>query len=201
MPKNGEHFMFPTADGKVKLSGRDQVIRKSTSIQDLPARGEEHKDDLRGESDGSQPSDMPADDSGAQHDFWTIATKYIYRHHVEPSVELYVPEEESFPIPLQYIGAVRRTNATLNVLLEIDDYWNVVGDGDLSEPWTGCTQLIILNAKHPDRYTWSGGRLTKNQATRSCMGRDLVWNVKKQVNKETNSSGLLENRSSTMLKS
>ena len=106
--------------------------------------------------------------------FCTIARNYIHRHHVEPSVELYVPEEESFPMPFQYVDAVRRTNATLNVLLErrIDDYWNVVGDGDLSAPWTGCTQLTILIAKHPDGYKWSGGRLTKNQATSR---PDHVW--------------------------
>ena len=54
MPKNGENFTFPSADGTVKLSGGDQVFRKSTSIQDYPARGEERNDALRGESDGSQ---------------------------------------------------------------------------------------------------------------------------------------------------
>ena len=47
MPKNGEHFIFPIADGTVQMSGRDQVVRKSTSIQDYPERGEVHNDDLR----------------------------------------------------------------------------------------------------------------------------------------------------------
>ena len=55
MPKNGENFMFPVADGTVKLSGRDQVFRRSTWIQGHPARVEEHYEDLQGESDGSQP--------------------------------------------------------------------------------------------------------------------------------------------------
>ena len=41
----------------VKFSGRDQVFRKSTAIQDYPAPGEEHNHDLQGESDGSQPLD------------------------------------------------------------------------------------------------------------------------------------------------
>ena len=31
--------------------------------------------------------------------------------------------------------------------------------------WTGFTQFIILNEKPPDRYTWSGERLTKKQTT------------------------------------
>ena len=55
MPKNGQHYIFPIEDGTVKLSGREQVFRRSTSILDYPARVEEHNDDLRGETDGSQP--------------------------------------------------------------------------------------------------------------------------------------------------
>ena len=62
-----------------------------------PARGEEHKDDLRGESDWSQPLDTITDDRGHHRDFWPIEGNYIYRHHVEPKVKLCVPEEESFP--------------------------------------------------------------------------------------------------------
>ena len=56
MPKSGDHFTFPIEDGPVKSSGREQVFRKSTSIQDYPAQGEEHNGVPRGESDGSEPS-------------------------------------------------------------------------------------------------------------------------------------------------
>ena len=78
-----------------------------------------------------------------------------------------MPKEFSFPIPLKYIDVVRRTNTTLDVLLEsrTDDYWNVDGDRMLSEPWTCFTQFTIWSEKPPDGYTWSGGRLTKVQAT------------------------------------
>ena len=60
---------------------------------------------------------------------------FIYRHHVEPKVKLYMPREESFHIPLKYIDATRATNTSLDVMLEknIDDYWNVVGDRELSD--------------------------------------------------------------------
>ena len=40
-PKNGENFKFPVADGTVKLSEGDHVLRTSTSIRDNPDRGEE----------------------------------------------------------------------------------------------------------------------------------------------------------------
>ena len=121
---------FPIADGTVKLSGRDQVFRKSTSMKDHLAQGEEHNDVPQGESDGSQSSDTLTDDSEARNDFfWTIAGNYIYRHHVEPRVKLHVLNEASFPIPLEYIDVVRRTNTTLDVLLgsRVDDCWNVDG--------------------------------------------------------------------------
>ena len=55
MTRNGEEFVFPFADGSVRLAGSDQVCRKSTSRQEHFARGEEHNDVLQGESDGSQP--------------------------------------------------------------------------------------------------------------------------------------------------
>ena len=44
-PRSGEHFIFPLADGTVKLSGRDDGTRKSTLTRDEPARSE----DLRGD--------------------------------------------------------------------------------------------------------------------------------------------------------
>ena len=104
-PKKGDNFTFPIADGTVKLSGEDQVLRTTTSIQDSPDIGEE-QDTLRGESDGS--SSIPRQDSSwcdgeDNNDFWSISGDFIYRHHVEPRVRQYVPTEESFPVPLKYI--------------------------------------------------------------------------------------------------
>ena len=54
--------------------------------------------------------------------------------------------EESFPIPLKYTDITRNTSTSLDGLLEkhIDDYWNVDGDRELSETWTGFTRFTIL---------------------------------------------------------
>ena len=46
-PKNGHKFVFPIQDGKVKLSGGDQLLRTSTLVRDSRQRGEE-REDLRG---------------------------------------------------------------------------------------------------------------------------------------------------------
>ena len=40
------------------------------------------------------------------------------------------------------------------------------------DPWTGFTQLTLLDEKAPDGYTWSGGRLTRKQLTSR---PDLLW--------------------------
>ena len=37
----------------------------------------------------------------------------------------------------------------------MDDYWNIGGNRDLSDSWTGFTRFTILDEKPPDGYTWS----------------------------------------------
>ena len=80
---------------------------------------------------------------------WPMSGNFTHRHHVEPRVKLYVPREESFPIPLRYIDGSRATSTILEVVLErrIDDHWNVGGDRDLSDAWTGFTRFTILDEK------------------------------------------------------
>ena len=96
-----------------------------------------------------------------------MSGSFIYRHHVEHRVKLYSPREESFPFPLKYIDVSRTTHTNLDVKQEkrIDDYWNIDGSRNLSDPWTGCTQFTLLEEKPPDGYMWSGGRLTRKQLT------------------------------------
>ena len=63
-PMKGDKLIFPIADGTVKLSGGDQVLRT------LP----EEEENLLGESDGSSPplQDSLLDDGEARNDFWSI---------------------------------------------------------------------------------------------------------------------------------
>ena len=102
---SGEKFIFPVADGTVKLSGGDQVLRTSIVIRDRPDGGEE-QGNLQGESDGSSSSRYDGD------------AQFIYRHHVEPRVKLHVPKEESFLISAKHIDVTRTTNTPLDVMLE-----------------------------------------------------------------------------------
>ena len=113
------------------------------------------------------PQDSLPDAGEAINDFWSMSGIFIYRHHVEPRVKLYVLRKESFPIPLKYIVVTRTTYTSLDVLLvkNIEDCRNVGGEKELSDAWTGFTRFIILNEKPFDGYTWSGRRLARKQTT------------------------------------
>ena len=166
-PKQGK-FIFPVAEGRIKTSGGDQDLSTSTLIRDRPIQGESHVDFL-GESEGSlpPPHDSFPDAGEAINDFWSISGNFIYRDHVEPRLKLFSPREESFVIPLKNIDVSRTTHTNLDVKQEkrIDDYWNIDGSRDLSDPWTGFTQFTLLDEKAPDGYMWSGERLTRKQLT------------------------------------
>ena len=161
-PKENGNFIFPAADGRITLPGRDQELRTSTLIRERPIRGEGHVDFL-GESEGSlSPPHHSFPDAGeAINDFWSMSGNFKNRHHVEPRVKLHSPREASFRIPLKYIDFSRTTHTNLDVMQErrIDDYWNVDGSRDLSGSWTGFTLFILLQEKPPDEDMLSGGRL------------------------------------------
>ena len=158
-PKQGE-FIFPIADGRIKIPGGDQELRTSTLVRQRPDRGESNIDFL-GEPEGSLPplQDSHPDAGEAINDFWSMPGSFIYRHHVEPRVKLYSPREEPFSIPLKYIDVSRTTHTNLDVKQEkfIDDYWNTDGSRELSASWTGFTQFTLLEEKPPDGYMWFGG--------------------------------------------
>ena len=149
-PKENGNFIFPIADGRNKTLGGDQDLRISTLVRHRPIKGESNVDFL-GESEGCLPK--PQDSfPDAGEDFWSISGNFKNRHHVEPRVKLYSPREESFLIPLKYIDVSRTTHTNLDVMQEkrTNDYWNIDGPRDLSDPWTGFTQFILLEGKPPN---------------------------------------------------
>ena len=80
-------------------------------------------------------------------DVWSSTGDFTYRHHVETRVKLYMPKEESFPIPMKYIDVTRNTQTSLDVMQEknIDDLWNVDDDRELSE--SSRSESAMLSAE------------------------------------------------------
>ena len=149
-----------------------------------------------GESEGSfpQPHDSLPVAGEAMHDFWSMSGSFIYRHHVEPRVELYSPREESFPIPLKYIDVTRTTHTNLDVKQEkrIDDYWNIDGSRDLSDPWTGFTQFTLLDEKSSRQKNVVRGEIDEKTAciqARSSMA-ELWKSMGKNAKLKESKSGL-----------
>ena len=175
-PKEKGEFILPIADGRIKRLGGDQDLRTSTLIRQRPIQGESNIDFL-GESEGSlpPPHDSFPDPGEAIND--------LCRHHVEPRVKLYSPREESFPIPLKYIDVSRSTCTNFDVKQEkrIDDYWNVDGSRDLSDPWTSFTQFTLMEAKTSRRIYVVRVEINEKTAdiqARSFMARNLENNGK-----------------------
>ena len=182
-PKEKGEIIFPIADGRIQPLGGDQDLRTSTLVRHRPTQGESNTDFL-GESEGSlpPPHDSFPDAGEAINDFWSMSGNFIFRHHVEPRVKLHSPREESFPIPLKYIDVSRTTHTNLDVKQEkrIEKDWNIDGSRDLYDPWTGFTQLTLLEEKPPDGFMWSGETNEKTAyiQARSSMARALEDNGK-----------------------
>ena len=112
--KREKTIMFPKADGTAKLSGRDCEFRESTVRREQLVRSEDLSGELQGEAEGFQPTE-PTDDGEARKDFWSTQGDFIYRHHIEPRIQLYVPKDATFPVPLKYIDVTRSTHTDLDV--------------------------------------------------------------------------------------
>ena len=138
-PMTGDNLIFPVADGAVQTPGGDRRLNPSTLIR-IVLNEERNKKFFEDSDELSSPT--PLQDDSTRDD--AVTGDFIYRHHVEPSVKLYMPREESKPIPLKYIDVARTTQTSQDVLLEknIDDDWDVDGERELSDAWTGFTRFI-----------------------------------------------------------
>ena len=127
MPKNGDQFIGQS-------SGFPNTHR---NFWITPARGEEHKDVLPGESDGFPPTDQHADDVEARDDFWsTLGSNTL----TWPS------------------GRIRQWDVLLECRWNVHGGLGIVGAMD---------QFTILKEKPSSGYTRPGERFTQIQATSS----------------------------------
>ena len=85
---------YPVAD---EQNCHGETTNSETPLLREPTvRREDLSRELQGESGESQPADT-ADDAEALADFWSIQGDFIYRHHNEPRVRLYVPRKKHSP--------------------------------------------------------------------------------------------------------
>ena len=168
-PKQGE-FIFPIADGRIKNPGGDQELR--TSNLDTAATNSRRKSHwfswrIRRVSTSITSRHV----SGCRYsDSWILV--HVRKLQKPPSrwtkSQTLLAERRIILYSTEIHWRLSRTTHTnLDVKEEkrIDDYWNIDGSRDLSDPWTGFTQFTLLEEKPPNGYMWSGERLTCNQLT------------------------------------
>ena len=73
---------------------------------ELTVRRESLSGESRDEREEFRPEERK-DDAGIHREFWSIQRDFIYRHHIEPRVQFFVPREESIPIPLKNTDVTR----------------------------------------------------------------------------------------------
>ena len=163
--RKGEEFVFRVVDG-TKLSRRDYEFREPTLRREQTVWRVVLRGEPQGEAGESQPTE-PTDDAEARAAFWSIQVDFIRRHHNELRVQLFVPKEETFPIPLKNTDATRSTHTDLDVMQEkrIDGYWNVDSNRSLSDSWKGFAKITLLKEELPRRYMWFKRRLIEDQKT------------------------------------
>ena len=182
------------AGGTAKLLGRDHEFREPAPRQERPERSAVLSGESQGEPEEFQPTETK-DDAEARKDFWSIQGNFIYRHHTEPRVQLHVPKEETFLVPLKNIDVTRATHTNLDVLQEkrIDDYWNVDPNRSLSDSWKGFTKLTMLKEKTPKGFLWSGRRPTQ------ICGLKFGPQWEKPLKRERSKNGQTRSQNSIML--
>ena len=173
-----------------------QNCQGKTTHSEIPfstVRSEDFSRELEGEPGESHPTES-TDDAEARADFWSIQGDFICLHHKEPRVHLYVPKEETFLIPMQYMDVTKSTHTVLDVMQEkkTDDYWNVDSCKHLSDFWRGYTKFTLLKEKPPKRIHV---RLPDHIMHGQKFGRKLV----KPLRIEKSRNGQRRNRSLTML--
>ena len=176
-PQRREYVMFPVADGTA------QIVRK-ISVETF-----------QGELEGPQPTET-TDDAEPRKDFWSVQGDIIYRHHSEPRLQLYVPKEETFPIPLKQVDVTRAAYTNVD-----DDYWSVDANRSLSDSWKEFTKFTSWKENLPKGYMWSGRRLTKIKQLpdlRMC-GLKHGPKLEKPLKREISKNGQTRSPNQTML--
>ena len=92
-------------------------FQEPTLRREQTAKSEDLSGEIQGEPGESQPADT-ADDAEAQRDFWSIQGDFMFRHHIEPRIQIYVSKEGTIPIPRKDTDVTGATFTNLDMLQE-----------------------------------------------------------------------------------
>ena len=123
-------------------SGRDYDFPESTLGLEPTVRSEDLSGEVQGETSlnrqNQQVTLKPVTIFGRSKVTSSIVITMKF------GIQLYVPKEETFPIPLKFVDVTRSTHTDLDVLQakRIDHCWNVDSGRHLSDSWRGFTNSL-----------------------------------------------------------
>ena len=79
------------------------------------------------------------------------------------------------------------TNLDFKQERRIDDFWNIDGSRDLSDPWTGFTKFILLEEKSSKRIYVVRGEI--NEKTADIQARSFMAGALEVNGKESQAEG------------
>ena len=202
------NFIFPFADGKVQIFGWEQRLRTSTFTRERLERGEE-QEILQGSSDEwvcSIPSSRRLNPWWWRR--WKMISgrsqeKFIYRHHVEPRVKLYVPREESFTYSVE-VHRRCQNNIYISGRIggeNIEDYWKCGWRMKIMRCMDRIHKICSIKRKATRRIHLLRGETSKktiNFSSRRYMARYVQAYVWCSEKRKQNKSGPSRNQRSTM---
>ena len=111
-------------------------------------------------------------------DFWSIQGDFIYRHHNEPRVQLYVPKEETFPVPLKYIDLTRSTHTDVDVMQRETCRWQLECRFEQKlvsfvERFHEVYSFERISSQRIYVVRWEVDKCSNDFQTRSCMARSM----------------------------
>ena len=77
-----------------------KIVRKRLRIPRIHSKAGTDRKEWRSQWRTSCWTRRATENAEVCADFWSIQGDFIYHHHTEPRVQLYVPKEETFLIPL-----------------------------------------------------------------------------------------------------
>ena len=91
----------------------------------------------------------------------------MVRHHRVPRTKLYIPDEQTFPIPVKYVDVTRWTETDLDeiALGQINDLRVDVREKDLGQRWTGKIVFRLIRPKPEPGMVWAGEKQIRERDT------------------------------------
>ena len=108
VPKEGQHIIFPCANGSVIFARKGSGVRPSGRSRQDTEEGQEHAVIFKKKRRHQILQNNNKNKMTCKKR--VISGTFMYRHDVQERQTPYLPQESSFPIPLKYIDVVRRTN-------------------------------------------------------------------------------------------